>query len=95
MQPIQHTCPKCEGIGTIPMYLHTSQGRCFQCNGSGYVLTTQNTAPFVTKRYDIKDVSFLFWSNETIQAVQNTEEGIVTLKTFTDIAQARLFWKSL
>ena len=33
-----HTkCSKCSGMGTISSYMHIARGKCYKCNGAGWI----------------------------------------------------------
>lgn len=34
---IQTPCPRCGGGGYFPQYKHVDGGRCFRCNGTGFI----------------------------------------------------------
>ncbi|AGX43116.1 molecular chaperone DnaJ [Clostridium saccharobutylicum] len=34
---VEEKCPRCHGRGRIPQYKHTERGRCFLCDGAGYI----------------------------------------------------------
>jgi len=36
------TCPRCNGLGTIPMFSHIDQGMCYSCLGTGTVEIVDN-----------------------------------------------------
>lgn len=45
----RHTCPRCDGRGTIPAFRHINHGICLLCNGAGTrpgkARTTQRRRP--------------------------------------------------
>ena len=34
---LKRRCPKCEGTGHLPIFIHRDGGKCFPCNGTGYI----------------------------------------------------------
>lgn len=36
--PKKRKCPKCNGRKLIDRYRHKQGGRCYECNGKGYLL---------------------------------------------------------
>ena len=33
-------CPRCDGTGIVPIYLHIQRGKCFLCGGEGRLEAT-------------------------------------------------------
>lgn len=39
------TCPKCNGEGKLPHFMHIDNGRCFECAGAGKIDVDARPAP--------------------------------------------------